>query len=84
MILDPPLHAFLTARNLIQHRNRLVNLLQHGIFHHLGIDHLLQLELVERQHAHHLHQARSQDLALRYFQAQFGLQQRHKEDSIPV
>ena len=59
------LNAFLAARNLIQHRNRLVNLLQDGIFHHLGIDHLLQLEIVERKHAHHLHQSRSQNLALR-------------------
>jgi hypothetical protein len=49
-----------------------VNLLQDGILHHLGIDHLLQFELVQRKNAHHLHQARSQDLALRDLQIQFG------------
>ncbi len=74
----------LSARHLIQHRNRFVNLFQDGVFHHLGIDHLLQLELVERKNAHHLHQARRQDLALCHLQVQFGLQQRHKRDSIPA
>ena len=54
----------LLARHLVQHGNRFVNLFQDGIFHHLGIDHLLQLELIERKNAHHLHQARRQDLAL--------------------
>jgi hypothetical protein len=62
------LQPLLAARNLIQHRNRLVNLFQDGIFHHLGIDHLLQFELVQRKNAHHLHQARRQDLALRDFE----------------
>ncbi len=83
-LFDSALQPFLAARDLIQHRNRLVNLFQDGVFHHLGIDHLLQFELVERQHAHHLHQTRSEDLALRYFEAQFGLQQRHRRNSIPV
>ena len=67
--LDAALQDLLTARNLIQHWNRLVNLFQDGIFNHLGIDHLLELELVERKHAHHLHQAWSQDLALCDLQA---------------
>ena len=75
-----PLRALLPRRDFIQHRNGLVNLFQNRVLHHLRIDHLLQLELVERQNAHHLHQAWSQDLALRDFQAHSGLEQRHGWD----
>ena len=42
----------------------LFNLFQHGIFIDLGVDHLLQLKLVQREHADHLHQAGGQYLAL--------------------
>ncbi len=61
-----PFIALLAPGNLIQHWNRFVNLFQDGIFNHLGIDHLLQLKLIQGKNAHHLHQARSQDLALRH------------------
>ena len=77
-ILGAALEPFFAARHLVQHRNRLVNLLQDGILHHLGIDHLLQFQLIEGKNAHHLHQARRKDLALRHFQIQSWLQQRHK------
>ena len=83
-LLSSALQAHLPASNRIQHRNRLVNLLQDGILDHLGIDHLFELELVERKNAHHLHQTRSQDLALCDLQAQFGLQKRHKRDLFPI
>ena len=39
--------ALLAAGDLIQHWNRFINLLQDGVFHHLGIDHLLQFELIQ-------------------------------------
>ncbi len=41
-------------------------LFQHRIGHHLGVDHLPQLQAVQRQHADHLHQARRQYLLLRH------------------
>ena len=72
-----PFLALLPPRNLVQHGNSLVNLFQDRVFHHLGIDHLLQLELVERKHGDHLHQARGKDLALRYLERHSWLQQRH-------
>ena len=77
------LRALLPCCDLIQHWNGLINLFQNWVLNHLGIDHLLQLELVERKNAHHLHQTRSQDLALRDFQAHSGLEQRHVWDFSP-
>ena len=72
--LSGPLQPLLAACNLIQHRNCFVNLFKDRIFHHLGIDHLLELELVQRKYAHHLHQARRQHLTLGHLQTQFWLQ----------
>ena len=43
--------------------------LENGIGHDLLIDHLPQLETVQRQHADHLHEARRQNLLLRHAQA---------------
>ena len=68
------LQPLLAACNLIQHRNCFVNLFQDGIFHQFRIDHLLELELVQRKNTHHLHQARRQHLTLGHLQTQFWLQ----------
>jgi hypothetical protein len=38
---------------------------------HLLIDHLAKLETIEREHAHHLHQAGRQNLALGHLQVEF-------------
>ncbi len=82
-------HPFLTfltllpARDLIQHWNRFVNLFKDGIFNHLGIDHLLQLELIQRKHADHLHQPRGQYLALRHLERKSGLQEWHAFSDSP-
>ena len=58
--------------------NVFFELLEHRIFDDLGVDHLLQLELVQGKHAHHLHEARGEYLPLRDFQAQSWLKQGHK------
>ncbi len=50
--------------SLIQRDDRLLQLFQHRILHHLGVNHLPQLKLVQRQHADHLHQSRRQYLSL--------------------
>ena len=77
-LLHTSFQLLLAAGDLIQHRNGFIDLLQDGIFHHLGIDHLLQFHLIQCKNAHHLHQARSEDLSLRDFQVQSWLQQRHR------
>ena len=59
----------------------LVDLLEDGVLHHLGVDHLLQFQLVEREYAHHLHQARRQHLPLRNTEIQLGLQQQCEDTS---
>ncbi len=55
--------------DVIDEGNTLFQLFQHRILNNLGVDQLFQLQLVERQHADHLHQARRQNLTLRNFQA---------------
>jgi len=64
---------FLAAANVVNQRNRVFELLENRILDHLGIDHVLELELVEREHADHLHQARGKDLPLRDLETQFVL-----------
>ncbi len=39
--------------------------LQHRVLNHLLIDHLAEFEAIQGQHAHHLNQARGEDLLLR-------------------
>ena len=56
---------FLLASDIVEHRNGVFQLFQHRVFDHLGIDHVLELELVEREYGHHLHEARRQNLPLR-------------------
>ena len=54
--------------------NRVFEFFENGILNHLGVDHVLELKLVEREDGDHLNQARGQDLALRKLDAQFVLQ----------
>ena len=46
---------------------------QNRIFHHLFGDHVLQLKLIKRKHADHLHQSWGEDLALRDLKVQLCL-----------
>jgi hypothetical protein len=46
-------------------------LFQDGIGDHLLVDHLAQLQAIEREHADHLHQTWRQNLPLRHLQIQF-------------
>ena len=71
--LDGAVVLDLLAGDVVEQRNILFHLFEDGILGDLGVDHLLQLKLVQRQHADHLHEARRQYLPLRYFQAQLGL-----------
>ncbi len=63
--------------HVVQHGNGIVQLLKHGIFRDLGLDHVLELDFIERKDGHHLHQPRRQDLALGDPQTQFGLERHH-------
>ena len=68
---------FFTAANVVDQRDAIFQFFQNRIFHHLGVDHVLELKFVERKHADHLHEAWGQDLSLRDLQAQSVLQQDH-------
>ena len=58
---------------VVDEGNALFQLLQHRILNDFGVDQLFQLQLVERQHADHLHQARRQNLPLRNLQTELWL-----------
>ncbi len=66
--------SFFTSGDFIQQWNGGIQLLQHGVLHHFRVDHLLELQLVEREHAHHLDQPWSENLLLRDPQVQFVLE----------
>ena len=55
---------FFTPAYVIDERNRIFQFLEYRVLNHLFIDHVLELEFVERKHTDHLHQARGKDLAL--------------------
>src|SRR5437867_8342766 len=46
---------FLPTADIIYQRNGIFQLLEDRVLHHLGSDHVLELKLVERKHADHLH-----------------------------
>ena len=48
-----------------------------GIGHDFLIDHLAQLQAIQRENADHLHEARRQNLLLRHAQAEFGCEPVH-------
>ncbi len=48
-----------------------------GIGHDFLIDHLAQLQAIEREHADHLHEARRENLLLGHAQAEFGCEPVH-------
>ncbi len=77
-LLSRPFAFRLLAGHIVEQGNVFFELLEHRILDDLGVDHLLQLELVQGEHAHHLHQARCEYLPLSDFQAQSWLQQCHR------
>ena len=63
---------------IVDHRNGIFQFFENGVLHHLGSDHVLELKLVEREDADHLHQSRREDLPLRDLQIQSWLKEHHK------
>ena len=57
-------------RYLVERGGALGQFFENGVHDHLLVDHLAQLELVEREHADHLHQAGRQNLLLRHLEVQ--------------
>ena len=57
--------VFLFLAHLIKQRDSIFEFLENRVLDHLGVDHVLELKLVERKNRHHLHQPRGEDLALR-------------------
>ncbi len=78
------LHLGLAAGDVVEQGNGLVEFLKNGVFDDFGVDHLLQLELVQGQDTDHLHEARGQNLPLRDFQAQFWLKKCHRCLKMPL
>ena len=68
------LAVFLFLADFVQQGNGILKLLKYRVLHHLSVDHVLQLKLIEREDRNHLHQAWGQDLALRQLNAEFVLQ----------
>src|SRR5208337_3726935 len=62
--------AFRLLVDFIDGRNVLRDLFQNRVGNHLPVNHLPQLELIERKNADHLHKARRQDLLLRHLEVQ--------------
>ena len=50
---------------------------QHRVFDHFLVDHLTQFETIQRENAHHLNQARREDLLLRDPEVKFWRQPVH-------
>jgi hypothetical protein len=77
-----PIPLRLASLHVVEEGNALLDLIEDRILRHLGLDHLLQLQLIQRQHADHLHEARGQYLSLSHFEAQLGLKKCHCHQSI--
>ena len=71
------LAVFFFFADFVQQGNGFFQFLENRVLHHLSIDHVLELKFVEREDGDHLHQARSQYLALGETYAEFMLQQDH-------
>ena len=71
---DRALPLLFATSDIIHEGNRILQFLQNWILHHLAVDHVLKLKLVERKHADHLHEPGCKYLPLRYFEAQSVLQ----------
>ncbi len=74
---DRPVAILFCAGDVVEEGNGLVHLLQNRVLGDLRLDHLLQLQLVQRQNADHLHQSRRQNLALRDLETEFWLKKYH-------
>ena len=72
-----PVAFFLLASDIIEQRNGIFQLFEHRVLDHLGIDHVLELELVEREHGDHLHETRRQNLSLGQLDVQLVLKKHH-------
>ena len=65
--LDGALAVAFDTGSLIEGCGGLFELFEHGILNHLGVDHVLELKLIERENTDHLHQPGCQHLPLRDF-----------------
>jgi len=74
---------FLAAAHVIEQRNRVLEFFEDRVLDHFGRNHVLKLELVQREHGDHLDKARRQDLPLRQSDVQLVLQQHHTIRPLP-
>ena len=57
--------VFLLAAYFVDERDGFFELFENRVLDHLGVDHVFELKLIEREDRDHLHQTRGKDLALR-------------------
>src|SRR5581483_4390276 len=62
---DGTIPVFFAAVHIVQQWNGVFQFLKVRVLYHLGIDHVLELKLIERKHTDHLYQSWGQDLSLR-------------------
>ena len=56
--------VFFFAAYFVDQRDGFFELFENRVLDHLGVDHVLELKLVEREDGDHLHEAGREDLAL--------------------
>ena len=65
---------FLAAPHIVDEGDGIFQFLENRILNHFLSNHVLELKLVKRENADHLHKARRKDLALGDSQLKFGLE----------
>ncbi len=68
---------FFLPTDIVEQGDGVFQFFENRILDHLGVDHVLELKLVEREHGDHLDEARRQNLPLRQLDVQFVLKKNH-------
>src|SRR6267378_965630 len=72
-----PVAFLLLASDIVEQGDGIFQLFKDRILDHLGIDHVLELKLVEREHGDHLHETRRQNLPLGQLDVQLVLKKHY-------
>ena len=69
-----PATVLFLLTDFVEQRDRFFRVLRENrVLDHLGVDHVLELKLIERENGDHLHETRGEDLALGELYAEFVL-----------
>ena len=81
--LGLPVALFFVTRHIVDQRYGRIQFLEDRVLDHLGVDHVLELNLIESQNADHLHQTRCEDLLLADLKTELVLKKYHC-DPLPL